>query len=144
MDLIFREARVQDAEQLSVINRDALGYDYSPALTENKLRKLTESHTDKIFVAVADGLVVGYIHSADYDVIYADRMKNIMGLAVLSEYRKCGIGRALLEKAEKWARETNAVGIRLCSGSQRTDAHKFYEHCGYVISKEQKNFKKIF
>lgn len=144
MKFTIRECSVFDFEALHLINRDELGYDYSINLTKAKLQKILNSGSDKIFVAVAGGSVVGYVHTADYDVIYADHFKNIMGIAVCKEYRKHGIGKALLNEVENWAKATDAVGIRLCSGSLRKEAHLFYKHCGYVKTKEQLNFKKLF
>lgn len=143
MKFTIRECSASDAEALQLINREELGYDYPISLTKAKLQKILNGTSDKIFAAVADGQVVGYVHAADYDVIYAEHFKNIMGIAVRNEYRKCGIGRALLEEAEKWAKSTGAAGIRLCSGSSRRGAHLFYKHCGYVKTKEQFNFKKL-
>ena len=51
---------------------------------------------------------------------------------------------ALLNQGEKWARENGAVGIRLCSGIERENAHKFYFANGYKENKIQKNLKKNF
>ena len=67
-----------------------------------------------------------------------------MGLAVDNDYKRNGIGSALLKQAEIWAKENGAVGIRLCSGAERENAHKFYLSQGFVSNKIQKNFKKIF
>lgn len=83
-----------------------------------------------------------YVHACDYDVIYFPHMKNIMGIAVSSQCRRLGIGKALLSKIEDWARESGAAGVRLVSGSERTEAHLFYKHCGYNTGKMQLNFKK--
>lgn len=79
-----------------------------------------------------------------YDVIYAPHMKNIMGIAVSSNFRKMGIGKALLDSVEHWARDTGASGVRLVSGATRTGAHEFYHHCGYSGDKKQINLKKCF
>ena len=77
-------------------------------------------------------------------VRYADNFKNCLGLAVDNDYKRNGIGSALLKQAEIWAKENGAVGIRLCSGAERVNAHKFYESQGYEVTKLQKNLKKIF
>lgn len=69
-------------------------------------------------------------------------MKNIMGIAVFSECKHSGIGKALLTKVEDWAKQAGASGIRLVSGANRTDAHAFYRKCGYTGDKQQINFKK--
>lgn len=45
-------------------------------------------------------------------------MKNIMGIAVSSNFRKMGIGKALLDSVEHWARDTGASGVRLVSEQQ--------------------------
>ena len=70
--------------------------------------------------------------------------ENCLGLAVDNDYKRKGIGSALLKRAEIWAKEKGAFGIRLCSGAERVNAHKFYESQGYEVTKLQKNKKKIF
>ncbi len=142
LDYIIRECALSDAQALSRLNRDELGYDYSPELTSEKLNLLLSSASDKLFVSETDNTVIGYIHANDYDLLYAPHMKNIMGIAVSSSYRKHGIGRALLQKVEEWAISTGAESVRLVSGSERKDAHEFYKKCGYAQNKEQLNFRK--
>ena len=55
----------------------------------------------------------------------------IIALAVSKEYRRKGIGTALLKVAEQWAKENNIEVILLNSGLPREDAHAFYESQGY-------------
>ncbi len=138
----IRECTLSDAEAISRLNRDEMGYDFSVEQTEEKLLLLLHSGKDKIFVAETNGNVIGYIHANDYDLIYAPHMKNIMGIAVASDYRQCGVGRALLKKVEEWAAAAGADSIRLVSGAERTEAHEFYKRCGYVQNKQQLNFRK--
>lgn len=144
MDFRIRECRIQDAAYIQELSRNGLGYDFSLEDTARKLAVLLQSDKDKIYVAVAEGKVVGYIHAVDYDVLYAPHMKNIMGLAVASDYKRNGIGTALLQQIEIWAKENGAKGIRLNSGEARTDAHVFYAHRGYENKKLQRNFQKWF
>ena len=140
----IREAVASDATAIWRLNCNEMGYQYPLDDTAQNITKLLCSSTDKIFVAVSDGAVVGYVHANDYDLLYAPPMKNIMGIAVSSEHKQQGIGRALLQQVEHWACETGATGIRLVSGLSRTDAHEFYHRCGYSGDKEQLNLKKIF
>lgn len=42
-----------------------------------------------------------------------------------------GIGRRLLEEAERLAREQNAYKLMLMSGNVRDEAHAFYRRCGF-------------
>lgn len=140
--IIIRECALTDCESIYLLNKNDLGYDFPIEKTAKRLEMILKSESDKIFVAEYGGKVIGYIHACDYDVIYGPSMKNILGLAVDSHYRKLGAGKALLTAAENWAKETGSAGVRLCSGAQRKGAHEFYKRCGYICSKEQLNFKK--
>ncbi len=144
MELQIREATLNDAQDIAGLNRNDLGYEYSVQETKEKLNKVLSSVKDKVFVAVLGDVVVGYVHANDYDVLYAPHMKNIMGIAVSGELRRCGIGKALLASVEEWAKGCGAAGVRLVSGAGRTEAHEFYRRCGYGGGKQQVNFKKIF
>ena len=144
MNFYIREALESDAAAIYELNSIEMGYQYNLEYTVQKLKKLLLSNADKIYVAVSGEIVIGYIHANDYDVLYAPHMKNIMGIAVFSEYKRNGIGRALINQIELWARDTGAVGVRLVSGLARKDAHAFYCSCGYTSGKEQLNLKKFF
>lgn len=140
--ITVRECALTDCESIYLLNKNDLGYDFPIEKTAKRLEMILGSNKYKIFVAEYGGKVIGYIHACDYDVIYGPSMKNILGLAVDSHYRKLGAGKALLTAAENWAKETGSAGVRLCSGAQRKGAHEFYKKCGYICSKEQLNFKK--
>ncbi len=143
-DVLIRDAVPEDAPALTRLNSTAMGYDYPQAETSRKLAALLADARNKILVAQLDGCLVGYLHLVDYDVLYAEHMKNIMGIAVEPDCRRMGIGRALLAAGEAWAKENGASGVRLVSGEARTGAHQFYQSLGYVCGKRQLNFKKSF
>lgn len=140
----IREAVITDAEDIYYINKTSLGYNYDFEKQKAKIEVVLNDKTQVIFVAECDNKVVGYIHLVNYDVIYADNFKNCLGLAVDNDYKRIGIGSALLKQAENWAKENGATGIRLCSGIEREKAHQFYQSQGYEVTKLQKNIKKIF
>lgn len=144
MDIIIREAVQADAQGIWQLNCDGMGYSYPLDSMKAILENLLQSTTDKIFVAVMDGQVVGYVHANDYQLLYAPHMKNIMGIAVNRDFQHRGIGSALLRQVEQWARQTGAAGVRLVSGAARTGAHAFYRQCGYAGDKTQLNLKKMF
>lgn len=143
MEFIIRELMLKDSEDIHRLNTEEMGYEFSLDETREKLFKLINSESDKIFVAVIGDEVIGYVHANDYDLIYAPHMKNIMGIAVAEKYKRNGIGKALLSEVEMWAKETGAKGVRLVSGATRTNAHKFYHSCGYSGDKAQVNMSKI-
>lgn len=142
MDILIREAILTDAEALCRLNREALGYDYPLSATAGKLATALTRPSEKIFVAVQEKQVVGYVHAQDYDVLYAPHYKDVLGLAVAPDCRRQGAGRALMAAVEDWARAGGAVAVRLVSGMGRTGAHAFYRRCGYDGGKQQINFKK--
>lgn len=144
MEVLIRDAVLEDWEELARLNREEMGYDYPPEQTREKLLKLLKNSGDKILVAQYEGKLAGYLHLCDYDLLYADPLKNVMGIAVSADCRRMGIGRLLLEAGEKWAKETGAAGVRLNSGETRTGAHAFYRAMGYESRKKQMNFKKSF
>lgn len=55
----------------------------------------------------------------------------ILALAADVDYRNVGVGTALLNAVEKYAADNNISTIALSSGTERTEAHCFYENRGY-------------
>ena len=141
MDIKIRKVEISDADAIRDISAEGLGYSCDLALVQKKIDGLDASR-EAVFVAVAYGGVVGYIHIERYDVLYFETMANVLGLSVFKAYHKMGIGKALLFAAEDWARQNNIKMMRLNSGMNRTDAHGFYEHLGYTSEKDQKRFVK--
>ena len=142
MRLEIREAKPEDAAAIQKLNSDEMGYCYPIEQTRQKMIELLCSEKDKIFVAEVDGVVAGYVHANNYELLYAHPMKNVMGISVSSDYRRMGIGKALLQRVEQWAMATGAAGVRLVSGGSRIDAHSFYRSMGYGEGKPQLKFKK--
>lgn len=142
MNITIRQATISDAIAIQILNRDEMNYDCSIELTTEKLNKLLNSQSDKIFVAVWDNNVVGYIHANNYELIFAPQWKNIMSIAVSSQHKRKGIGKALMNAVEQWAKDEGASALHLVSGETRLGAHEFYKKCGFVSKKKQLNFKK--
>lgn len=142
-DIIIRKATEEDNDAIFELNRDELGYSFGREKTLQHLRLLSSRQDHCILVAVIDGSVAGYIHASNYELIYSNPMKNILGLAVFRSFARKGVGRKLLNAVEDWAKEDGAAGIRLNSSSFRKGAHLFYESCGYTKNKEQFNFSKF-
>ena len=141
MEVKIRKVEIGDAEAVRDISAEGLGYSCDLALVQKKIAGLNEAR-EAVFVAETDGDVIGYIHIERYDVLYFETMANVLGLSVFKAYHKMGVGKVLLFAAEDWARQNNIKMMRLNSGMNRTDAHGFYEHFGYVSEKDQKRFVK--
>lgn len=140
---MIRKAIPEDFNEIYLINKNSLGYEYPLEKTKENLSEFLKKSDHIIFVYTVDEKSVGYIHLQEYQTVYSDKYYNCLGLAVLDEYKRRGIGKALLTEAEKQAKLNGAVGVRLNSGASRVSAHEFYKSCGYEDTKTQKNFKKI-
>ena len=142
MGYSIRKAEISDAESLCRLNGKSLGYDYPAEKTAEILKIVLRKDHEAVFVAEEDGNAVGYVHIAEYGLLFAEKGVNVLGIAVAPQYTGKGIGRALMNKVEEWASERGATYVRLVSGETRTGAHAFYEKCGFTSNKMQKNFKK--
>ena len=64
---------------------------------------------------------------------YEGRRLYVEDLVTDAAHRSRGIGRALLQHLERHARKLHCDVLALDSGTQRTDAHRFYFREGLVI-----------
>lgn len=140
--LALRPARQEDSAFLARLCREALGYDASPEALAERLCRLNRQPEHTILLAEWNGCPAGFIHTHRYEVLYAPAMMNVLGLAVSPEYRRNGIGRALLRAVEQDALARGIGTVRLASGAERTQAHRFYQSCGYLPRKQQLKFYK--
>ena len=76
------------------------------------------------------------------EYVEAEAFVMIGGLVVDHQYRKQGIGRRLLARAEEWAAQNRCSVVRLWSSAQRIEAHEFYRRAGYTHIKTQYSFAK--
>ena len=140
----IRCATAIDAQRIAMLNKNEFGYEYPLKKTADRITEIIAKSSDRIYVVCDDKIVVGYVHACDYEGTYFEHQKNIMAIAIDSAYQGKGLGRMLMNEVESWAKQENCAGVRLVSGLNRQEAHKFYERCGYKLRKTQKNYIKIF
>lgn len=138
---MIREANVNDYIDIHKICCQDLGYNCNADLVKERLKNLDASR-EKVFVAIMDGKVVGYVHAEQYNTLYFESLVNILGLAVSKAYRRRGCGKALMRAVENWAKVCGIHAVRLNSGQSRTEAHIFYRSIGYDNEKAQIRFFK--
>jgi len=111
-----------------------LGYPTTEKDMEQRFKKINANPLYRTIVAEIDGsivgmvgMIVGYRYENNEDYI------RIVALVVDSKYRKKGIGKNLIEKAEEWAINQGIKTLVLNSGNRvvRNDAHQFYVHNGF-------------
>ena len=141
----IRQATASDIPAMNELFQKDLGYEECTLeIVEKQFAGLDKSR-EVVFVAEAEddsSHIAGVIHVEKYNVLYFPTMANILGLAVAADFRRQGIGSALLKRAEEWARENGAGSMRLNSGESRKQAHEFYRAQGYLDDKKQLRFIK--
>ena len=86
-----------------------------------------------IFLAVAERTVVGFTQLyPSFSSVSMQRLWILNDLFVAPDARKSGAGRALLERAERWATETGAKGLTLTTQLTNVTAQRLYEACGWT------------
>lgn len=86
-------------------------------------------------VAELRSLVVGVITVHSFASIHDDNpVAWITTLAVSADVRRGGVGKALVDAAEVWARDRRCARISVTTALHRAVAHTFYERLGYSHS----------
>lgn len=98
-------------------------------------REMTENNLAIYYVAVADGKIVGY--AGMWHVITEGHITNV---AVLEDYRKQGIGDALMEQLEQVAMKKEMIGITLEVRISNAPAQYLYHKHGYRAEGLRKNY----
>ena len=143
---MLRVLKATDVASIHEINKEALGYDFSPEETASQLTKLSQdSHHFLLgFEEPTSHDILGYVHAEVYESLYSKPGFNILALAVLPQTQCKGIGKTLLQGLEQEAKKRGYNFIRLNSADHRLGAHAFYEKVGYTCDKTQKRFIRIF
>ncbi|RKN85749.1 GNAT family N-acetyltransferase [Paenibacillus ginsengarvi] len=89
----------------------------------------TDNPDQTMFLAFAGDAAVGRLNVKRNWNAYAC----IEDLAVDREYRRCGIGRRLMELAIAWAESAGMPGVMLETQNHNVAACRFYESCGFAI-----------
>jgi len=91
-----------------------------------------------VFVAEASGEIIGVIiaemrQTADISLLVKRTYISIDNLVVAKANREQGVGRALMEKVHKWAKEKNVTEIQLTVWDFNDGAIAFYRKLGYQM-----------
>ena len=142
---MLRALKATDVASIHEINKEALGYDFSPEETASQLAKLSQDphHFLLGFEEPSNHDLLGYVHAEVYESLYSKPGFNILALAVLPQMQGKGIGKTLLKGLEQEAEKRGYNFIRLNSADHRLGAHAFYEKVGYTCDKVQKRFIKL-
>lgn len=142
MDLIFREAELDDLERIvELIADDAVAANRTGSYGEPHVRAfeaITASPDNELVVAESDGAVVGVMQLTFIPGISRNGASRLLveAVRVARELRGQGLGRRLMEHAHGRGRARGCVLAQLTSDKQRPEAHRFYRSLGYEQSHE--------
>ena len=142
---MLRALKPTDTGSIYEINKEALGYTFSPEETARQLDKLSQD-PHHFLLGYEDSTnhdLLGYVHAEVYESLYSNAGFNILALTVLPQMQGKGIGKALLKGLEQETEKRGYKFIRLNSAEHRIGAHAFYEQVGYTCDKLQKRFIKF-
>ena len=139
----IRNATINDASDISELSKQ-LGYPTCEPDIKERLNTILNSDDNVVYVAfITSGKVIAWIHIYKAQRIESGAFAEIGGFIVSESSRNKGIGKKLLEVAEKWAISKNLPKLRVRSKIEREDAKQFYSNMGFSIAKKQRVFDKI-
>jgi GNAT superfamily N-acetyltransferase len=140
--LRIRRMAETDAEVVATLARE-LGYPNEVESIRERIRAISRSDLDLLLVAAdATDRPTGFIQAHRVCIIEVGFRVEILGLVVSSSARRSGIGRRLIDEAERWAKHIGAEAISVRSNTKRTEAHVFYPALGYTKIKTQAVYEK--
>jgi GNAT superfamily N-acetyltransferase len=128
-----REAEAGDAAALAPLFAQ-LGYPDEPARIGVRVGMVSREPGSTVLVAEEHGALVGFVSASVIPLVHEDgRWCRISALVVSSGRRRGGVGRALVEAVEGFARSRGCRYSEVTSGErpERNAAHRFYEALGY-------------
>lgn len=138
----IRVATAQDAEPIAQLS-GTLGYSASTEVMRQRLGTILKLPSELLIVALdSNNRVIGWLQAHASHVIESGFRVEIMGLIVSPEVRRCGVGRSLVQEAERWATAQSAPAIVVRSNVQRIESHAFYPALGYAAAKTQNVYRK--
>lgn len=138
----IRAATEDDAACIARLSH-TLGYAATEEVVRRRLNAMLGSKNDLILVAVnVAGAPIGWLQAHASHVIESGFRVEIAGLIVSPDARRCGVGRALVNRAEEWAQQLGAEAIVVRSNVQRVESHAFYPALGYGVTKTQTVYRK--
>ena len=143
MQLTFtlRPFKPSDLQKVMYVNKICLPENYTTVF----FLDLYERFPETFIVAEIDGEVVGYImcrietgfSNSSFGI---GKKGHVVSVAVLTQYRGCGIGQALLKEAMKGMRKYNAKEIYLEVRVSNDSAVSLYKKLGLEVRRTAKGY----
>ena len=139
---IIRRAEPGDLIPVMEINLKTLPEHYSDYFYESLLAEIPEA----FIVAEVGGRIAGYIMCkteygfSNFKKLGFVKKGHVVSIAVLDEFRKKGIGKALVEESVKGVRLRNCDEFYLEVRCSNNEAVKLYERLGFAIRQQLNSY----
>jgi predicted N-acetyltransferase YhbS len=140
--MTIRAAFPSDSADISRLTIE-LGYSADSGAISDRLAKISKLEDQLLLVAVIEENVAGWMQAHASEVLESGFRVEIIGLVVGKNYRRRGVGRSLVQRAEEWAAKIGAASIVVRSNTTRVESHLFYPALGFRSSKTQAVYKKL-
>jgi GNAT superfamily N-acetyltransferase len=135
----IRTASSSDAAPLAALS-DALGYTSTVDQIRDRLVLLDDPERT-LLVADRGGDLAGFIDVHVQRVVEADPYGEVGGLVVGADFRRTGLGQALLGAAAAWCRDRGLATMWIRANLARSGSHEFYEAIGCGTVKDQRVYE---
>jgi len=121
-----------------------LGYDLDLQETKRRYDAIKQKQDHAIFVGEQDGQVVALLHLYERPAFDKPPEVIVQALVVDRNCRGTGVGKKMMNMAERWAVDRGFSSVALTSSVSRSDAHSFYNRIGYKVEATSHLFRNNF
>jgi GNAT superfamily N-acetyltransferase len=119
-----------------------LGYQLAVEEVRRRYDAVTRFESHALIVAEDDGSIVALCHVYARPALDKPPEAVVQALVVDETRRGGGVGKLMMDAAERWAVEQGFDAITLSSHDARSDAHAFYEAFGYECVATSRLFRR--
>ena len=124
--------------------RHFCGFEPRQNATKAFLKKLIRNDESTIFIAIDSerNSVMGFVNLYPcYSSLALQRLWILNDLGVASSYRGAGVAKALIQKVQEFAKETNAIRIELKTELKNTAARNLYKSMNFTVDSDNVYYK---
>lgn len=141
--MLIREINVDDAEKFTMLMREVeANSDFmlmepgerltTPLQQEKALQRITQNSNSTIFVAEEENKLLGYLIVIGGDVKRKKHSAYVV-IGILKAYRGKGVGTALFQNLDSWARNHKIMRLELTTVTQNQAGVALYRKSGFEI-----------
>ena len=136
MNFTIRQAGKKDIPSLRTLFIELTGHELTDADVADRLEMIEKSPIDELYVCEQEKRILGVLgFRIRENIEEPGRYGEISVIVTDPKNRMHGVGRSLMEFAERRSEELGCIGTWLVSGFGREEAaHKFYAKLRYTVT----------